>query len=264
VVAWDLRTGQRQQLGPRRTFVYDIALAPSGETIAASYGGELFLMDVNTGQSLLGPFKASRAVSLAFSSDGQVLASGNEDGSITLWDPSTGAQIGRSFEVPGGSSLVVGIAFSPDGRILATGNADGSVSLWDSSTQDLLGSLSGGHADQVLTLAFSPDGRTLASGGGDGTIALWDIAHRRQIGESFSGYAEKINGLQFSPDGASLVSGGDAGSYYIWNQILWTQDPTALQDRLCTVAGRNLTHAEWDTFLPADPYRRTCPAFPPA
>ena len=48
----------------------------------------------------------------------------------------------------------------------------------------------------------------------------------------------------------------------LWDDILWASDLPAFEERLCPIAGRNLTRGEWDEFLPDQEYRKTCDQFP--
>ena len=65
--------------------------------------------------------------STAFSPDGRILASGNDDFTIQLWDANTGEQIAT---LTGHLERVWSVAFSPDGKTLASGSDDGTVLLW--------------------------------------------------------------------------------------------------------------------------------------
>ena len=123
---------------------------------------------------------------VAFSPDGQLVASGHRNGGIALWDSHTGRRVRvlRAEGLPAWS-----VAFSPDGRLLATAAGDyarpdlkGEVLLWDLATGRVTHALEG-HAGCAWTVAFSPDGHLLASSageliGGPGEVKLWDAADR--------------------------------------------------------------------------------------
>jgi tetratricopeptide (TPR) repeat protein len=118
---------------------------------------------------------------VAFSPDGQRLASGGWDNTKKIWDSATGQEL---FSLNGHAGGVISVAFSPDGRRLASGSYDNTVKIWDSSTGQELFDLKG-RAGVVQSVAFSPDGYRLASANRDGSIHLWETSvspemqHRR-------------------------------------------------------------------------------------
>ncbi|WP_347339541.1 WD40 repeat domain-containing protein, partial [Planktothrix sp. FACHB-1355] len=96
--------------------------------------------------------------SVAFSPDGQTLASGSFDDTIKIWDIRSGK---LKTTLTGHSNWVRSVAFSPDGQTLASGSDDNTIKIWDIHSGKLKTTLTG-HSDNVNSVAFSPDGQTLA------------------------------------------------------------------------------------------------------
>jgi WD40 repeat protein len=143
--------------------------------------------------------------SVAFSSDGKTLfsAGGIGDGSIGLWDPTTGKERKR-IPVDWGLSLVI----FPDGKTLAAATSRNRICVWDASTGKVVRTLKG-HTDEPNHLALSADGKVLASSGFDKSIRIWDTgigAERRTIQTGFS-RTTYIESLAISPDGKTILGG---------------------------------------------------------
>lgn len=141
-----------------------------------------------------------RIISLAFSPDGKILASGTDDYNIILWDVNSGTRLGENLV--GEDESMTNLAFSPDGNILAAGTDDGFITLWGIASRKQIANLMQ-ESDIVKGLVFSPDGKTLASGGLN--IILWDTSTWKRI-KKISTNAPSITDLAFSPDGRMLVS----------------------------------------------------------
>jgi WD40 repeat protein len=107
---------------------------------------------------------------VACSPDGQVVATGGQDGTIWLWDVTSRQALGGPLTGHGDS--VTSLAFSPDGGILASASQDWTVRLWDIGRHQALGAPLTGHSAGVTSVAFSPDGAALASGAEDGTVRI--------------------------------------------------------------------------------------------
>lgn len=96
------------------------------------------MWDVKSGQPITIYVDDSSVNSLAFSPDGAMLASGNSDESVTLWDVREGKSI-NSLDDP--DAPINSVAFSPDGRFLASGSNDATTKLWDMRNNELMATL---------------------------------------------------------------------------------------------------------------------------
>ncbi len=161
---------------------------------------------------------SSWVTSLAFSSDGQRLASGSWDQTVKLWDVSTGEEhtIGSKMQE------VQTLAFSRDGRWFAVENASNTVTLWDAATGKEVRTLRSDRplsalgANWVYSMTFSPDSRWLASAVDDKTIRLWDVTTGQGV-RDFTGLRRPVMYTAFSPDGRWLASGNEDRTIGIWD-----------------------------------------------
>lgn len=124
-------------------------------------------------------------VSAAFSPDGRLLAWGDSEDQVRIWDVIRGKGI-RHLQSdgprPDASWPAAPLLFSPDGRTLAVGSGpdergpEGAVRvvLWDVATGRVRRRFDS-PTEPIRSLAFSPDGRLLATGTGRTTLLLWDL-----------------------------------------------------------------------------------------
>jgi hypothetical protein len=134
-----------------------------------------------------------------------MLASVQTDGTVTLYEASSGAKraqlgeadqknqkiylshdyYGRARVHPTRRTSPVCLAFSPDGRYLAMAKDTPTIHLWDVLEGRQVGQLKG-HEGGVVSLLFSPDGEHLFSGGADTTVLTWGLSRfiNRSAGRS--------------------------------------------------------------------------------
>lgn len=165
---------------------------------------------------------------VAFSPDGDTLASVHYNGTIQFLKTLDGALIG-TFD--GGLSQARAVTYNPDGKTLAVlgqmGDAKETVvQVWDVERGELIHQFSGmatapdvvNRLDGVYTfieeLRYSDDGRWLASADWFGTIFVWD-ADSGELVHEISNFSTVY--FSFSPDGRKLAYGGDEGVLYVYD-----------------------------------------------
>lgn len=197
----------------------------------------------------------ARVLTLAFSPDDTLLASGSLDTTVRLWRVETGEALGEIDISQNDDEGIISLAFSPDGQLLASGGRDNNVTIWEVSSFKPL-EVASAHTNWIQAIAFAPDGKTLATASRDETLILWDVtdpANLRQIGEPLVGHGSSVNTVAFSPDGKTLVSGAENRSV-----IVWHMDVTEWVNAACHLANRDLTSDEWTRFLRTASYHPTC------
>ena len=217
-------------------------------TVVDIYGGQLIAAgDLNAGIRLqnLGQVSAEHVVmqhnapmqagasAVAYSPDGQLLASSGFDGSIVIWDAETFEPVGSPLT--GHTAGVVNLVFSPDGRYLASGSCaafhpagscrQGQVILWDMNTGEIVRAI-----DETVgfsqALAFSPDGQVLSINDCirvevagvcvEASVKLFEVA-TGEILQSLVGNSAFVWSASFSPDGEILATGSADNTIILWD-----------------------------------------------
>ncbi len=184
-----------------------VEFSPDGAYVASGGGGAnryVYVSRVSDGWQRQSWYHGSYILDVAYSPNGDVVASAGTNNVIKLWDPDSGD---LQHTLAGHTDDVNAVAFSPDGAILASGAGgwddpgEATIKLWRVSDGELLDTLPG-HDNGVKCLTFTPDGSYLVSGG-DGTIKIW----RMSDGELERYYDENVNEIAFSPSGDRFFYG---------------------------------------------------------
>ncbi len=211
----------------------------------SSEASNIYSVDYRAQQVLTGHTKS--VISIAYSPDGQTIASGSGDNTIGLWNADTGEHL-RTLQ--GHTNQVRSVAYSPDGQTLVSGGFDETIRIWNANTGAEIRTLQ--YPNWVFTTAYSPDGQTIAgAGGGAGTIPIWNAdtgAHIRTL----QGHNRTVYSVAYSPDGQTIASGSGDNTIRLWNantgeHIRTLQGHT---DRVRSVAyspdGLTIASGSWD------------------
>ncbi len=204
----------RKKLG---AVVYEVVYSPDGKILAAAcQDGSIYLIDAKTKAVLrLLRGHTDQTMALAFSADGERLASGSWAGDVRLWDVDTGKLV-KKDRTPG---TVWAVAFSPDGSRLAAGGGDG-IRVWEAGgagTGETLPLLVEIRDISIISdLGFSPDGACLAAVGRDKMVRMWKVEDWKLMTES-PGHTDWIRSLSFRADGKLLATAGSDRTVRLWS-----------------------------------------------
>jgi len=183
-----------------------VAISPDGKWLAATGAiGRFQVWELPTTRPVVPiPIAAHQMMinALTFCPDGGTLATASADGTIKLWDVSSGA---CRQTLDGHTGEVLSAEFSPDGKKLATGGKDQIVKLWTLETKQAQSFK--GHEAEVTCLAFQPDGKRLISAGYNGAVKVWDL-DSGQLAFLPLHDPPTIFAMALSPDGTILATAG--------------------------------------------------------
>ncbi|MEH1808403.1 nSTAND1 domain-containing NTPase [Nostoc sp.] len=149
---------------------------------------------------------------VAYSPNGQQLASASNDKTIKIWNVSSGQLIKT---LTGHSDSVSSVVYSPNGQQLASASNDKTIKIWNVSSGQLIKTLTG-HSDSVNSVAFNPNGQQLASASNDKTIKIWDISSGQLI-KTLTGHSDSVSSVVYSPNGQKLASASADKTIKIWD-----------------------------------------------
>jgi WD40 repeat protein/transcriptional regulator with XRE-family HTH domain len=215
--------GEENEINNEEMFTIPNALSnsfsPDGKMLAGSSGGltsgnAIRLWDAATGRELLTlNGHTGWAMGLAFSPDGQTLASTSLDGTVKIWSLLPGNE-GVTVSSPVGG-FGTRVTYNPNGLEFITNGGDSTAIVWNAETGEPRLTLSG-HKREVLNVAFRADGKRIATASLDGTVTIWDAMTGQNL-VTFPGHEFGVRDVVFSPDGDLIATGGFDGTAKVWD-----------------------------------------------
>ncbi|MFF2964445.1 WD40 repeat domain-containing protein [Streptomyces sp. NPDC057963] len=214
--------GQKPRLleGGHSGKVNAVAFSPDGKTLVSGGTNEMYFWGADG--TKLGPAEGdvTWVMSVAFNHDGKILASGDYDHTVKLWDVASRTLIDT---LEGHTDAVTSVAFDRDGRILASASNDNTILLWDSDdwkkqpVKLTVGPKTGERDDGLKGVAFSPDNKYLAAAGGNHDVLLWEVADLKKDPTPLRRHSSPVSSVAFSGDSKTLASCGRDNAIRLWN-----------------------------------------------
>ena len=178
---------------------------------------KIALINWKTRQKSGSDLQASGVIKFAvFSPNGFQIATGAEDGLITIWNLN---QNNNSIDTRKHRSEIITLEFSPDGRFLVSGGADGAAVVLDPKTgNEVFRSL---HSDQVRDIAFSHNGRWFVTASKDRYVRVWDTDTGKQL--LIVSQSNAVQQVQVTENDDWITTTGDDKTVRIWNAITGTE-----------------------------------------
>jgi WD40 repeat protein/serine/threonine protein kinase len=240
---WNLDTEKPAGPAVKHNRAHHLALDPEVRRVAVGSWMDAQVLDLFTGQPLTPLLQHGlkeiakgswRGIvnHVAFSPDGQRVATASGDDTARVWNAVTGQPVTAPLKH---NDKVNHAAFSPDGKRVITASDDETARVWDAATGDPVMRLIK-HSGHVIQAAFSPDGRQVVTVSGDPpvrasdttcyqTVRVWDAATGRPMSPVFR-HDARVTRAAFSPDSRLLVTGGMDGVVRLWE--LTGKEPATL------------------------------------
>lgn len=208
---WDVQTGAllHERLGHKKSVGF-VAMDRVGRILSGS-GDKVKIWDIKTGKRL-GTFSHPCPVNTAaVSPNGQILATGDSQGTIRLWTIKSGETL-RTLRRH--TAAINALTIDPNGELLISASADQTIRIWQMNTGKLVYTLDD-HAGAVNAIALQVDRQLLISGSSDTTLKFWSLKDWEVL-HTLSPQSGAIVAIALSANGQVLASGSVDKTIKVW------------------------------------------------
>ena len=187
---------------------------PGGQHLAVAHGSTLTVLGV-PGLEAVFTLEAggSDIVTLVFNADGTRIATGLDNGAVTIWDAGSGT---RLVALEGHLAPVTEIAFDDKQNALITASRDFTVRMWRTDTGQELRTLEG-HSGAICGMRFHPDSEAVWTASEDRTVKRWNVsADAESAVTHLHGHSDDIRSLEFGEGNRTLLSVSRDGTACLW------------------------------------------------
>lgn len=214
--------------------VIALASSPTENCIySTSYDCTIKKWNLDNGEPIFTIYGHNVFRSISCSPDGQQVISGSDDGSIKIWDGTTGVLLYTLCNNQCGVNCVI---YSPNGKKIIAALKDGTIQVWDNMSYILQYSIIS-HTDWITSIAYKFDNKHIVSSSGDGTIKIWDIESGIAV-KKFRGYTGNITSVAFDKNNSFIAVAFGDGTVRIWDITLkcWSNSIKCHFDKVTHIA----------------------------
>ena len=213
VTLWNVVTAEKiTTFGDEYDTILAADLSPDQSKVALGGPGRLIKIHATSNGAVLQKIKKHTdwVTTLAFSPNGEMLATADRNGGISVWDPDNAQEIHTLAGHKGG---VTALSWRSDSKVLASASEDGTIKLWEMQ-EGKMAKTWNAHNGGVLSVSYARDGK-LVSCGRDNQIGLWNADGNRL--KAFAGLKDLPVRAVISPAGDRVVAGDWSGRILVWN-----------------------------------------------